>query len=43
MGNYSKARSCMERAVNIGQQSLPPNHPHLQRYRNILDRIKKKL
>ena len=30
MGNYSKAHSYYERAVNIGQQSLPSTHPVLQ-------------
>jgi len=43
VGNYSKAYSLYERAVEIGQQSLPSHHPHLQRYRENLDRLKKKL
>jgi hypothetical protein len=29
--------------VNIGQHSLPPNHPDLKDYRNNFERIKKKL
>ena len=33
MDNYSKALSFSERAVNIGQQSLPPNHPDFKDYR----------
>ncbi len=28
-------------AVEIGQQSLPSNHPHLQLYREYLDKINK--
>ena len=43
MGEYSKARSFYKRAVNIAQQSLPSNHPDLQRYRNNLDRYKKEI
>jgi hypothetical protein len=43
MGNYSKARSCYERGVDIGQQSLPKNHPHLQLNRKKLELSKKKL
>ena len=43
MGEYSKARSFYERAVNIGQQSLPSNHPNLKNDRNNLEDIKKKL
>ncbi len=43
MGGYSKARSFGERALEIGQQSLPSNHSHLQIYRDNLEDIKKKL
>jgi tetratricopeptide (TPR) repeat protein len=43
MGDYSKARSFYERAVKIAQQSLPSNHPNHQRWRNNLDKVKKKL
>jgi tetratricopeptide (TPR) repeat protein len=42
MGQYSKALSFYRRAVEIGQQSLPSNHPHLQLYRENLERAKKK-
>ena len=43
MGDYAKARSFYERAVDIAQRSLPSNHPNLKKWRNNLDRIKKKL
>jgi hypothetical protein len=43
MGNYSKAHSCYERAVDIGQHSLPTDHPHLELYRKKLGLLKKKL
>ncbi|CAF4113111.1 unnamed protein product, partial [Adineta steineri] len=43
MGNYSKAHSFFERAVQNGQQSLPKNHPNLQQWRRNLENIKKKL
>ena len=43
MKNYSKAHSCYERAVDIAQRSLPSNHPRLQKYRNNLADMKKKL
>jgi tetratricopeptide (TPR) repeat protein len=43
MGDYSKARSFFERAADIAQRSLPSNHPDLKKWRNDLDRIKKKL
>jgi hypothetical protein len=33
MKNYSEVHSFYEYAVDIGQQSLPLNHPHLQTYR----------
>jgi hypothetical protein len=41
MRDYSKAHSFYERAVKIAQQSLPSNHPNLQRWRNNLDKVKK--
>jgi hypothetical protein len=40
---YSKALPFYERAVDIGQRSLPSNHPELQRWKNNLDRVKDKL
>jgi hypothetical protein len=43
MGDYPKARSYFERAVDIGQQSLPSNHPTLQQRRKNLELVKKKL
>jgi tetratricopeptide (TPR) repeat protein len=42
IGNYSKAHSFYERAVDIAQQSLPANHPNLQMYRRNIDIVKKK-
>ena len=30
MGEYSKALSYFERALDIWKRALPPNHPHLQ-------------
>jgi hypothetical protein len=38
MGDYSKARLFYERATSMRQQSLPPNHPELQRWKNNLER-----
>ncbi|CAF4293133.1 unnamed protein product, partial [Rotaria sordida] len=32
MDDYSKALPCFERAVHIGQHSLPSDHPNLQQY-----------
>ncbi|CAF0898916.1 unnamed protein product [Adineta steineri] len=43
MGNYSKAHLFYERAVQIAQQSLSTNHPDLQRWRENLENIKRKL
>jgi hypothetical protein len=43
MAEYSKARSFFERAVDIGQHSLPQDHPYLQSYRRNRDLAKKKL
>jgi tetratricopeptide (TPR) repeat protein len=40
MNDYSKARPFYERAVDIAQQSLPSNHPHLQYWKENLDRVK---
>ncbi len=41
MGNYPNARSCYERAVDIGHQSLPANHPDLRDYRKLLELVEK--
>ena len=34
MGEYSKALSYYEKALEIQQQSLPPNHPDLAEFYN---------
>ncbi len=41
--NHSTARSLYRRAVNIGQESLPANHPTLQTFKSNLKRIRNKL
>jgi hypothetical protein len=41
MRDYAKARPYYERAVNIGEQSLPPNHPRLDKWRKNFESIKK--
>ena len=43
MRDYPKALSFYEHAVDIAQQSLLSGHPHLKKYRNDLERVKKKL
>jgi hypothetical protein len=43
MGQYSKARSFYQRAIDIGQHSLPINHPDLQRYKDNLELVKNNL
>ena len=43
MGEYSKALSFYERAVNIGQQSLPSNHPDLKKLQKQPRRYKKEI
>jgi hypothetical protein len=43
MGDYSKAGSFYERALDIGQKSLPSNHLTVKQRENNLDRVKKKL
>jgi hypothetical protein len=43
MSNYSKAVSFFERAVDIGQHSLPANHSDLQIWKSNLESVKKKL
>ncbi|CAF1541965.1 unnamed protein product, partial [Adineta steineri] len=40
MSNYSKARTFYERAIQIGEQSLPSNHPDLQKWRNNFEDVK---
>jgi tetratricopeptide (TPR) repeat protein len=41
-GEYSKALPFYERAVEVGQHSLPENHPYLQWYQQLLDAIRTK-
>jgi len=43
MKQYSKALSYFERAQDILQRSLPPNHPHLQSVKESIEIVKKKL
>ncbi|CAF0878354.1 unnamed protein product [Adineta steineri] len=43
MSNYAEAHSFYERAVQNGQQSLPLYHPTVQKRRENLERMKKKL
>ncbi|CAF1555322.1 unnamed protein product, partial [Adineta steineri] len=42
MNNYSKARTFYKHAIQIGQQSLPSNHPDLQQWRTNLEYVKNK-
>jgi tetratricopeptide (TPR) repeat protein len=43
MGDYSKARSFYEWAVENGQKLSPSNHPTLQQRRKNLEDVKNKL
>jgi Tetratricopeptide repeat len=43
MGEYSKALSYLERALDIWQRSLPPNHPNTKNVREDIEIVKKKL
>jgi hypothetical protein len=43
LSDYSKASSFYERAVDIGQHSLPSDHSMMQQWRNKLENVKKKL
>jgi hypothetical protein len=43
MGEYSKALSYFERALDIFQSSIPPNHPHIKATREHIRIIKVKL
>jgi hypothetical protein len=40
MGEYVKAISFIERAIDIAQTSLPTDHPTLQLYKDNLDSLK---
>jgi len=42
MGDYSKAVLYCERAVDIGQRSLPPDHPDLRLYKMMLASLRSK-
>ena len=42
MGDYSKAQEYYERAVNIVEQSLPADHPHVQACRKLLKTMRNK-
>ncbi len=43
MGEYSKALAYFERALDILQRALPPNHPYAQIVRESIEIIKRKL
>jgi hypothetical protein len=43
MSDYSQALSYYERALDIRQRSLPPNHPDIQSVRKSIEIVKKKL
>jgi hypothetical protein len=43
MGEYSKAFSFAERAVDIEKHALPANHPSLEFYKKYLEVLKNKL
>jgi hypothetical protein len=43
MSDYSKAHSSFQRAVDVEQQSSSPNTFYVQRYRDSLERVQKKL
>ena len=43
MGSYSKAHSYFSLAMDMAERSLPVNHPSIQKHRNNIARIKRKL
>ncbi len=43
MGDYRKALSYFERALDICQRSLPANHPDIKDTRESIEIVKKKL
>jgi len=43
MDDYMNTFTFIERAVDIGERSLPANHPNLQSYKAVLEMIKQKL
>jgi hypothetical protein len=43
MGEYSKALSYLERALDIQQRSLPANHPSIKNVKEGIEIVKKKL
>jgi hypothetical protein len=40
---YSMAMKNVQQAVEIAQEKLPSNHPHLRDYGRILEKIRKKM
>jgi hypothetical protein len=40
---YSKALSYYERALDIRQSSLPPDHPHLKNVKENIEIVKKEM
>jgi len=42
MGEYSKALPYLERAFDIWQRSLPPNHPSIEDVKQSIEIVKKK-
>jgi hypothetical protein len=43
MGDYRRALSFYERAVDTGERSLPENHPCCELWKENLESVKKKL
>jgi hypothetical protein len=43
MGDYRKALSYYERALDIRQRALPPNHPSIKTVIESIEIVKKKL
>jgi tetratricopeptide (TPR) repeat protein len=42
MGDYSKAHSYYERALDIWQRTLPPNHPSIRDVKESIEIVKRK-
>jgi tetratricopeptide (TPR) repeat protein len=43
LGDYSKALAYLERALDIKQRALPPNHPSIKSVKGSIEIVKKKL
>jgi hypothetical protein len=43
MGEYSKALPYYERALDIWQNSLPPNDPYLKIVKDNIEKVKEKM